>query len=467
MVSSKLLLKLKSIKTTAASFNFKAKEFELKINTDSRSFQKHETFVALVGDNFDAFDYIEGVLEKDAKVVVVAHSQERADLIESLSVLYPKTLFITVTDTLEFIQELARLHLESWKKADKERKIIGVTGSNGKTTHKEMLYFLLNELMPNKVLATKGNLNNHIGVPLTLFRLNKKHKVAIIEMGMNHSGEIQALCDIAKPEHGMITNVGAAHIEFLKTMDNIFKEKGTLYDNVVKNSKGKGIFVVNGDDVYLSKLKKTAGLTTYGEKNGDVRIVINGEQISFHMGKSQALITNKNISEHHNLKNLAGTAIFVAKLFPKKFKNVMEAASKYQQPSMNRSQWIDNIFLDAYNANPSSMRVSLDSFVTIMKNKNVSLNDCYFVLGDMNELGDHAPKMHEEIAKHAKDLGIKNISFIGRYRDFYLQGYPDPTGHYLKKEDFSEDWKKVKKNYKYIFIKASRSLQLETLLNID
>jgi UDP-N-acetylmuramoyl-tripeptide--D-alanyl-D-alanine ligase len=467
MVSSKLLTKLKSIKTLNCSFDHKKKEFELKINTDSRSFQAGETFVALVGDNFDAFNYIEGVLNQGALVVVAGHTQERADLFNALSVLYPKTLFITVTDTLLFIQELATVHMEVWKKADSSRIVIGVTGSNGKTTHKEMIYFLMNEVLPGKVLATKGNLNNHIGVPLTIFRLGKKHKVAIIEMGMNHSGEIKVLCDIAKPQHGMITNIGAAHIEFLKTMENIFKEKGTLYDSVVKNSKGNGIFVVNGDDQYLRKLKKTPGLTTYGEKNGDIKIAINEGEIVFNMNKTSVLINNKNIFEHHNLKNLAGTAIFAMKLFPKKIKLIEAAASKYQQPSMNRSQWENNIFLDAYNANPSSMRVSLDSFVTIMKNKDVSLDDCYFILGDMNELGEHAAPMHKEIAAHVKELGIKNVTFLGRYREFYKEGYPNPTSNYLTKEEFRDEWIKIRKSYKFIFIKASRSLQLESLMKVD
>jgi UDP-N-acetylmuramoyl-tripeptide--D-alanyl-D-alanine ligase len=467
MVSSKLLTKLKSIKTLNCSFDHKKKEFELKINTDSRSFQAGETFVALVGDNFDAFNYIEGVLNQGALVVVAGHTQERADLFNALSVLYPKTLFITVTDTLLFIQELATVHMEVWKKADSSRIVIGVTGSNGKTTHKEMIYFLMNEVLPGKVLATKGNLNNHIGVPLTIFRLGKKHKVAIIEMGMNHSGEIKVLCDIAKPQHGMITNIGAAHIEFLKTMENIFKEKGTLYDSVVKNSKGNGIFVVNGDDQYLRKLKKTPGLTTYGEKNGDIKIAINEGEIVFNMNKISVLINNKNIFEHHNLKNLAGTAIFAMKLFPKKIKLIEAAASKYQQPSMNRSQWENNIFLDAYNANPSSMRVSLDSFVTIMKNKDVSLDDCYFILGDMNELGEHAAPMHKEIAAHVKELGIKNVTFLGRYREFYKEGYPNPTSNYLTKEEFRDEWIKIRKSYKFIFIKASRSLQLESLMKVD
>lgn len=466
MVSSKLLFKLKSIKSIASGFDPKKKDFELKINTDSRTFKAQETFVALAGESFDGFNYLESVLNQEAKVVVIAHSQERAELIEMLSVLYPKTLFITVSDTLEFLQELAREHILSWKKSDKDKMIIGVTGSNGKTTHKEMIYFLLNEVIPGKVLATKGNFNNHIGVPLTVFRLNKKHKVAIVEMGMNHSGEIKVLCDIALPEHGMITNIGAAHIEFLKTMENIFKEKATLYEAVVKNSKGKGVFVVNQDDAYLSQLKKTAGLTTYGEKNGDIKVNIEGCEIVFNIEKESVLISNKNIYEHHNLKNLAGTAIFAMKLFPKKIKLIAKAASKYEQPSMNRSQWINNIFLDAYNANPSSMKVSLDSFVTIMKKKNISLDDCYFVLGDMNELGDHAPKMHEEIAKHVQDLGIKNITFIGRYREHYLKGHANPKSHFQTKEEFHKDWIEIRKNFKFIFIKASRSLELETLINI-
>lgn len=466
MVSSKLLQKLKSVKSIASPFDFKNKEFELVINTDSRSFKSGETFVALVGENFDAFNYLEGVLELNAKVVVFTSTKEREEMLPMLAAFYPKTIFISVSDSLIFLQELARLHIESWKKQDKERKIIGVTGSNGKTTHKEMIYFLLNSLLPGKVLATKGNLNNHIGVPLTIFNLTKKHKVAIIEMGMNHAGEIKALCDIAHPEHGMITNIGAAHIEFLKSMENIFKEKGTLYDSVVKNSKGRGIFVVNGDDQYLNTLKKSKGLSTYGELNGEVKIEINAEKILINMDDLHLLINNKNISEHHNLKNLAGTAIFAMKLFPRKIKQVLEAASSYQQPSMNRSQWEGHIFLDAYNANPSSMKVSIDSFVTIMKNKNISLDDCYFVLGDMNELGDHAPEMHQQIAKHVKDSGIKNVSFLGRYREFYLRGFPAPVSSYLTKEEFHEEWKQVRKNYKYVFVKASRSLQLETLMTI-
>lgn len=465
MVSSKLLFKVKSVKTLLGHFNYQ-KEFELKINTDSRSFKPQETFVALVGESFDGFNYLESVLENGAKVVVFKFTKEREDWAKIAALFYPKTLFVLVSDTLVFIQELATLHMQAWKKAKSGRKVIGITGSNGKTTHKEMIYFLLDGIFPKKVLATKGNLNNHIGVPLTIFRLSKQHDIAIIEMGMNHAGEIQVLCDIAVPEHGMITNIGAAHIEFLKSMENIFKEKGTLYKNVLKNSKGKGTFVVNGDDKYLCRLEKSKGLLTYGEENGDIKVSISKSQIVFNIFGTTVLITNKNILEHHNLKNLAGTTLFAIMLFPKKIQKIVQCASSYVQPSMNRSQWIDNIFLDAYNANPSSMRVSLKSFVDIMFDKKINLDDCYFILGDMNELGDYAEEMHIEIATLAKELGIKNITFLGRYSPFYLKGYPNPKNSFEKKEDFYEEWRQVRKRYKFIFIKASRSLQLETLMSI-
>lgn len=461
MLNSSLFKQLKSIKSIKNDHLF-----DLKINTDSRTFKEGEVFVGLVGESFDGFDYVSSIVEKNPKAIVYHSKPGREEEVFKFTQKHPKLVFVEVTDTLEFLQELASVYIQEWKARNPERKIIGITGSNGKTTHKEMVYFLLNSLHPGKVLATKGNLNNHIGVPKTIFDLKDEHDIAIIEMGMNHAGEIQVLCDIAHPEHGMITNIGAAHIEFLKSMENIAAEKGTLYKNVIKNSKGKGIFVVNGDDPYLAKLEKSEGLTTYGERNGDIKIDIVGQRITLNYHGKPMLITNENITEFHNLKNLAGTALFAMKLFPGREEEVLKAANTYQQPSMNRSQWIGNIFLDAYNANPSSMRVSLESFVSHMKTKNVSLDDCYFVMGDMNELGDFAREMHKEIAAHLKTLGIKNVTFIGRYKDFYLEGYSNPTSSYLTKEEFHKEWSNIRKKYKFMFVKASRSLKLETLMDV-
>ena len=422
--------------------------------------------MALHGENFDGFNYVEQVLKAGAKAVIFSASENRELIIQKYLQDFPETVFVETTDSLKCIQELATLYILEWRAQKIDRKIIGITGSNGKTTHKEMLSSILSSLFPGKVLATKGNLNNHIGVPLTIFGLSDNHDIAIIEMGMNHIGEIQELCEIAHPEHGMITNIGPAHIEFMQSMENIFHEKASLYRAVLKNGGGAGLFVVNADDDYLSRLEKSIGLTTYGESRGDVKVTIVDHKISFNIFNHEVLITNENILEHHNLKNLAGTAILAMKLFPGKLSEISKAADKYQQPSMNRSQWINNIFLDAYNANPSSMRVSINSFVSVIKKKGVSLDDCYFVLGDMNELGVFAQELHREIADHLKKEGVKNVSFIGRYKDFYLEGFNNPQSSYLLKEDFHEEWKSIRKKYKYVFVKASRSLQLESLMSI-
>ena len=462
MISSLLFQKINSVLKTYGNNT----EIELLINTDSRSFKKGEAFVALSGDNFDGFNYVEQVISLGASVIIYTQKSGRSLIVELYSQKYPGILFVETSDALKCIQELASLYIQEWRSKKAERKIIGITGSNGKTTHKEMIYSLLNAIFPNQVLATKGNLNNHIGVPLTIFGLKAHHEIAVIEMGMNHPGEIGELCSIAIPEHGMITNIGSAHIEFMNSMDNIFKEKSSLYKAVLRNAKGYGQFVVNADDEYLNTLEKSKGLTTYGEKEGDIKIHMTDHKIKFHIFDQEVLITNKNILEHHNLKNLTGTAILAMKLFPEKIKEIALAACDYAQPSMNRSQWVDNIFLDAYNANPSSMRVSINSFVDIMKKKSISLDDCYFVLGDMNELGDFAKGLHQEIAEHIKSLGIKNVSFIGRYKEFYLAGFQNPKSSHLLKEDFHEEWKQIRKSYKFVFVKASRSLQLESLMSI-
>ena len=462
MPSRKLLKNLSSIKKISGS----ASSDELIINTDSRTFRSGETFIALEGENFDGFNYIKSVLEKGASAVVFTDNPNRQEEVANLVAKYPATQFIFTTSSLAFLQELASEHIKAWRSQKSERKIIGITGSNGKTTHKEMVYFLLQSLSGSKVLATKGNLNNHIGVPLTIFRLTDEHDIAVIEMGMNHPGEIAELCAIAHPEHGMITNIGPAHIEFMKTIENIFIEKSSLYKSVLQNAGGSGSFVVNADDPFLKRLEKSAGLTTYGEESGEVKIKIVGDEISFNFNSKPVLIKNRNILEHHNLKNLAGTTLLALKLYPDKVNEIIKAASLYEQPNMNRSQWIEHIFLDAYNANPSSMKVSLDSFISVVRGKSVDLADCYFVLGDMNELGEFARELHIEIAQHLKRHGVGNVCFIGRFKEFYLEGFGPSARSYLNKEDFYGEWKSIRKKYKYVFIKASRSLQLETLMSI-
>lgn len=434
-----------------------------RVSTDSRTIQSGDMFVGLVGDKFDGFSYAEEVIKKGATAIVFEYRPNRNA--KNLIKAYPDVTFIETNNTLTFLQELSREHKRAWEKSG-GKTTIALTGSNGKTTHKEMLKHILSSVFPGKVLATKGNLNNHIGVPLTLFELNKDHDIAIVEMGMNHRHEILPLCEIAEPKNGLITNIGQAHIGFLGSMENIFFEKSDLYRYVMKKTDGMGNFVINADDKYLGTLGPNTGLLTFSESDkGNVRVTFSGQTIKFNYRGNNVLITNEKVLENYNLRNLCSATLLCLKIFPHKFDEIVKASAHYEQPSMNRSEWIGNVFLDAYNANPSSMRTSLDSFIKIMDEKKVSLDDCFFVLGDMNELGDFTEKFHEEMARYTEECGLKNIAFVGRYREFYLQGYPRALGGYALIEDLLKDFPDFKTKYKWIFIKGSRSVKLEQLLS--
>lgn len=432
------------------------------VSTDSRTIKNGDLFVALVGDKFDGFTYAEEVINKGAIAIVYESRPNRS--IKSLLKKFPNITFIQTSNSLTFLQELSREHKRWWENLG-GKTTIALTGSNGKTTHKEMLRHILSEVFPGKVHATKGNLNNHIGVPLTLLELNTSHDIAIVEMGMNHRHEILPLCEIAEPSHGLITNIGQAHIGFLGSMDNIFFEKTDLYRYVMKKTNGLGNFVVNADDKYLGLLGPNTGLLTFSESNkGNVRVEFDAQTMKFNYRGKNIEIKNEKVLESYNLRNLCAATLLCLKIFPGKIEEIIKASASYEQPSMNRSEWIGNIFLDAYNANPSSMRTSLDSFIKIIKEKQVSLDDCFFVLGDMNELGDFSEKFHSEMAKYVQEIGIKNVVFVGRYRHLYLKGYPLALGGYNDQEDLLKDFPDFKTKYKWIFIKGSRSVKLENLL---
>lgn len=433
-----------------------------KVSTDSRSIQAGDMFIALVGEKFDGFSYLEDVIAKGASSVVFQHKIGRR--FKHLVKKYPEVTFIETNDTLVFLQELAREHKRQWQQSG-TKTTIALTGSNGKTTHKEMLKHLLSSIFPGKVLATKGNLNNHIGVPLTLLDLLPEHDIAIVEMGMNHRHEIMTLCKIAEPSHGLITNIGQAHIGFLGSMTNIYFEKSDLYRWVKKFTHGFGMFVVNADDDYLRLLESSTGLTTFGEKYGDIKVNVSQNEIHFNFRGQAVAVKNTQIQEEYNLRNLVCTMVLAMKLFPDKVNEIAKAACLYQQPSMNRSEWVNHIFLDAYNANPSSMKASLNSFIKIIEEKSAKLDECFFVMGDMNELGDFAEELHAEMANYVQSLGIKNVVFVGRYKEYYLKGNPNALGGFLEKEDFLKQFPNFKSDYKWIFIKGSRSVKLETLLS--
>lgn len=427
------------------------KDGSLKLCWDSRSHESGQGFIALKGDSFDGADFLEEVIGRGCPLAIV--SKDPKKLCET----YPQTIFIEVSDTENYLQELAHLHLLNWKKEDK--KVIGITGSNGKTTTKEMLYHLLNKAYPGAIHKTTGNYNNHLGVPFTLLGLNESHQVAIVEMGTNHPGEIKFLCYLSCPDHGIITNIGPAHLEFFKSVENVFTEKSELLNAV----RGKGVFVRNGDDPYLAKIKPFEGLITFGEKNGDV---FKHNSVTL---KSGDILENEHLMGRHNFENLTSAFLLSYALFPLKKEAFIFAARSFK-PRNNRSLWVEKgekkFFLDAYNANPVSMKASLNAFIKFTENNNIAQKDCLFILGDMNELGKDSENFHHTMGSYLNDLSVKNVAFLGKFSSNYGKGYKNPSKIYLNKPNLEKDWPKLIKSFKYVFLKGSRSLQLESLLDI-
>ncbi len=441
------------------------------VTTDSRQVLKERLnencwgmYIALAGENFDGFQFVEDVLSKGIRLIVFRRRMGRS--LDDLTRKFPNAFFIEVDEPLLFLQKLSKFYKSFWDCDPTLKKVtIGVTGSNGKTTHKEMLKGILEKIFPGKVNATVGNLNNHIGVPLTLLSLKSEETISIVEMGMNHRHEILPLCEMANPGHGLITNIGQAHIGFLGSMDNIYLEKSELYRYILKKHKGFGQFVVNGDDDYLQKLPESTGLITFGERRGDIKIHFDQKKVKFNYHGNALVIDNPNLKEEYNLKNLVCVVLLLAKIFPEKLVEIVKFANEYQQPSMNRSEWRGNIFLDAYNANPSSMRASLNSFLQLLIREGIHINDALFILGDMNELGDFTEKFHREIARELKLLGVTQVVFVGKYKKYYLEEFPQAIFHAdVVSEELKTFFAKEKNQYQKIFIKGSRSVKLESLL---
>lgn len=465
MINEKILLEASSI----IQVDGMPPNGHFKLCTDSRSYKSGEIFVALKGENFDGFKFIEQILKNDCPIIIYNHTELNGQMIKQLSANFYLTCFIGVSDTILYLQQIGHLHIKNWLENNPKRKVIGITGSNGKTTHKEMLFHFLNTIAPGKITATQGNLNNHIGVPLTLSSIDEEHDMAIVEMGTNHPGEIPLLARLAMPNSGLLTNIGAAHIEFFGTEENILKEKGALYRTVMENTRGNGEFVICADDQHLHQLPESSGLITFGETRGQIKVVCETDAITLHYADHEVRLENKLITGRHNFKNLACAFILANQLYPGHEKALVQAASLFA-PRKNRASWIEQdgklFFLDAYNANPASMKASLLAIFENLKSKGLALENCLFVLGDMNELGEHTERLHREIGELLQNLGAEHVAFVGRYNAYYREGFLKESLYFEKREDFNQKWPELRRQFNTFFLKASRSLQLESLLDI-
>ena len=404
-----------------------------RISTDSRLATKDSLFFALKGKNFNGNEYAEKAINKGCKYAIIDESK------------YKKNKnFILVKDCLKTLQELALFHRNTLK-----IPVIGITGSNGKTTSKELIYSCLSTELTTAF--TKGNLNNHIGVPLSLLEINQKHKIAIIEMGANHEGEIKFLCEIANPNFGIITNIGKAHLEGFESFDGVKRTKNELFNYIRKIG---GIIFLNNDDEMLRKLSTDIKSIKYG-KSGDIV----GEELPSSIF-SELIYNGNKISSYligdYQFYNIM-LAICVADYFNINEKNIINAIKSYY-PVNNRSQVIESnsnlIILDAYNANPSSMSKMIKSFSKIDKKNKVC------VLGDMAELGDYSREEHLAIVKLIKNLNLKyyfvGIEFLKLNQKNSFENI-DLLKKYLKNNPLSEST---------ILVKGSRSQKLEKIIDI-
>ncbi len=415
------------------------------ITTDTRRCTPDSIFFALKGDNFNGNHFVDVALEEGCAYAVVDEWVDKPS----------DSRIIVVDDVLKTLQKLANYHRHKLKIT-----IIGITGSNGKTTTKELIAAILSKRF--NVAFTQGNFNNHIGVPLTLLSITKEHEIGVVEMGANHQGEIKALCEIAEPNIGLITNIGKAHIEGFGSVENVIKTKCELY-NFIREKEGK-VFV-NRDNEILFDKSDGMDRILYGRDNPE--LFVSGTLSS----ETPFLNFDWNFFEHphrvkthlvgeYNLDNALAAAA-IGKYYGVNGKLISEALENYQ-PTNNRSQFErtenNDLIIDSYNANPTSMKASLEFFIKIPSNLPKSV-----ILGDMKELGDISVDEHRNIIELVSSQGFDNVFLVGSI--FYKLAKECATNNSVEVfENIDQLNKRLEKSPVkgfYILLKGSHSIKLE------
>jgi UDP-N-acetylmuramoyl-tripeptide--D-alanyl-D-alanine ligase len=415
------------------------------VSIDSRSIKNDNLFISLSGEHFNGNEYAQQAIDKGAKYAIVDQQKYANDN----SIFY-------VENGLRFLQELANYHREKFS-----IPVIGITGSNGKTTTKELILALLSEQFD--VLATKGNLNNHIGVPLTLLQLSNQHDIAVIEMGASKPGDINELTAITNPTHGIITNIGNAHLEGFGGIEGVIKTKKELYDSIEQIG---GTLFINADDEVLSSLRPDDIETiTYGQEadanvHGKLDEFIPEVVFSWNAGEAHGKEIKTHIIGKYNFYNMLA-AVAIGTYFEVNAEKINRAISNYI-PDNNRSQVEktkhNTLILDAYNANPTSMKSALESFNAM------PADEKFFVLGDMKELGVNSSTFHYDIIALTKELQLQGI-FVGEeFKN--IADNDDSIMAFSNTEEARDFLMTAKPAENLILLKGSRSIGLEQLKDI-
>ena len=410
-----------------------------KVTTDSRHVEPDAVFFALKGENFDGNDFAMEVAEKGVASLVVSDRQSLPD--------HPR--LVKVEDSLVALQALAFCHRQMMK----DLTVISITGTNGKTTTKELVSAVLSKKFP--LIHTEGNFNNHLGVPLTLLRITPETRMAVVEMGANHPGEIKQLADIVQPDYGIITNIGKAHLEGFGSFEGVIKTKNELYDHLRSHKKQA---FVNSDNELLMRLVGTMGHHTYGQHEPTDCLVkpvscapylkVSTERL----GEIQTQLVGA-----YNFENVAA-AIAVGRYFGVEDQDIREALEAYR-PTNSRSQVIEgknHIIMDAYNANPTSMTASLTNFKAICGARPLP------ILGDMRELGEASEREHRAILDLLWASGFREAYLVG---SIFSQYNNHPEYHsFLTVEDLIAYLEVHPVEGKDILVKGSHSVHLEKIL---
>lgn len=414
--------------------------------TDSRKCMKGSIFFALKGDKFNGNAFAAQALEKGCSYAVVDEAEYAVP---------GDSRYILVEDVLVTLQKLAAHH-----RRQLDIKVIGITGTNGKTTTKELIATVLSEV--HNVLYTQGNMNNHIGVPLTLLQLSNRYNIAVIEMGANHPGEIAALTRIADPDFGIITNVGKAHLEGFGSFEGVLHTKGELYDYL--RCKSDSTIFINKDNTHLTGIAGGLLQIPYGTQDG---LYVNGDIVScdpflkfrWKSGRSgEYTEVNTHLIGSYNLEN-ALAAVTVGRFFgvdPQKIKRAIES----YVPSNNRSQFSETghnkLVIDAYNANPTSMMAALKNFAAM------NASNKMLIIGDMRELGVTSGEEHQKIVDFIKDYQFDDVVLVGRNfaaTEHNFRSYQDV-------EELMADLRNARPEGKTILIKGSNGTHLDKIIGL-
>lgn len=422
------------------------------ISIDSRFVKPGDLFIALRGENFDAHDFLDDVVEKGAAALIVEDP--------SVFARYPYMPALHVLDT-----KLALVQLATGYRKRFSLPLIGVTGSNGKTTVKEMIASILKEAHDDNQLATRGNLNNEIGVPLTIFRLSDKHKSAVIELGMNHPGEISMLTTVAQPTIALVNNAQREHQEFMKSIEAVAMENGA----VLRGLPDDGIAVFPSNDPYTSLWKSyarekgsrkivTFGLTEDADVMGHYTANDFGSSVTVKTGQGMFEIDLAAAGEHNVLNALAAVACTLYAGISREaivagLNNFIPVSGRMQK---NRSKTGTVVIDDTYNANPDSVRAAID---VLAKAQNPGPR--ILVLGDMGEVGSQGPLFHAEIGKYAKERHIEHVLTLGSIAEATSRDFGSNGKHFHNREELHDYLNSLQLLGGIVLVKGSRFMKME------